>query len=104
MFDKPVINVGYNPPSVPTSQLDYVRYYRFDHYRPVVESGAVKVAKSPDAMRAMIQQALENSSADARMRRILLKQFFGETLDGNAGQRAANVLLQLATRSRNCGP
>ncbi len=47
MFDKPVINVGYNPPSVPEGELSYARYYRFDHYAPVVASGAVRLAKSP---------------------------------------------------------
>jgi hypothetical protein len=40
MFDKPVINVGYNPPGSDAGMIDYLRYYKFDHYRPLVESGA----------------------------------------------------------------
>ena len=35
MFDKPVINVGYNPPSVDEKNLAYADYYEFDHYRTV---------------------------------------------------------------------
>jgi hypothetical protein len=46
MFAKPVINVAYNPPEIHSSLVDYARYYEFDHYRPVVESGAVQVAGS----------------------------------------------------------
>lgn len=99
MFDKPVINVGYNPPSVPASQMEYVRYYSFDHYAPVVASGAVQLAQSPAELRSLLERALANPSADAAHRRQLLQQMFGDTLDGRCGQRAAEVLLQLAGRS-----
>src|SRR5262245_12326459 len=54
MFDKPVVNVGYNPPGVEISELDYSRYYKFDHYRKVVESGAVRVAGSGQELAAML--------------------------------------------------
>ena len=37
MFDKPVINIGYNPPGTEVSPVEYRRYYDFDHYRPIVE-------------------------------------------------------------------
>ncbi len=61
MFDKPVINVAYNPPSVPTDEIDYRRYYSFDHYRPVVESGAV--ASRRDA-RSTLSAALRHALCD----------------------------------------
>jgi hypothetical protein len=101
MFDKPVINVGYNPPNVPESQLSYARYYRFDHYAPVVASGAVRLAKSPAEMSDLLRQALENPLEDAGMRKNLLQQMFGQSLDGRCGQRAAKVLTELAKRSSN---
>lgn len=100
MFDKPVINVGYNPPSVPTSHMEYVRFYSFDHYSPVVASGAVRVAKSPAEMRLLLEGALSNPGSDAANRRTLLQQMFGETLDGRSGERAVNVLVDLARRGR----
>src|SRR5262249_41116886 len=54
MFDKPVINVGYNPRGLDREVLDYARYYKFDHYTPIVESGAVEVAESePDLARRL---------------------------------------------------
>ena len=37
MFDKPVINVAYNPPGVDIGSLDFARYYDFDHLRPVLK-------------------------------------------------------------------
>jgi len=101
MFDKPVINVGYNPPSVPANQMEYVRYYSFDHYAPVVASGAVRVAKDPAEMRLLLVSALATPSSHATNRRTLLRQMFGETLDGRSGARAVNVLLELARRGRS---
>lgn len=98
MFDKPVINVGYNPPTIPTEVLSYADYYDFDHYKPVVDSGAVKVARSPDEMRTMIVDALANPGSNAYERRALIGRMFGDTLDGRSGERVAQVLVELAGR------
>ena len=96
MFDKPVINVGYNPPGVDISPVDYGRYYEFDHYRPVVESGAVTVARSESETRAMLRQALVEPQIDSCRRRALIKKMFGNALDGYSGVRVAGSLLQVA--------
>ncbi len=49
MLDKPVINLDFDPPgsNLPWC-LGYQRHIRFDHYRPVAESGAVMVARSEE--------------------------------------------------------
>lgn len=96
MFDKPVINVGYNPASVDASELDYAEYYSFDHYRPVVESGAVEVAGSREEMRESIISALEMPKVASRQRRELVNRLFGESLDGDSAGRVAGVLIELA--------
>lgn len=101
MFDKPVINVGYNPESLPQNALNYLRYYRFDHYRPVVESGAVRLAKSPADLREFIVRALANPREDAVARLTLLSEMFGRTLDGKSGLRVAEALAKLVEESRN---
>jgi hypothetical protein len=102
MFDKPVINVGYNPPGMDVSPVDYPRYYEFDHYRPVVESGAVTVAWSESQMREMLRRALVEPQAGSGRRRALIKKMFGNALDGYSGVRVAGSLLQVA-RSLNVG-
>ena len=96
MFDKPVINVGYNPKSVGTDVLSYADYYEFDHFRQVVESGAVEVARSPAEMASMIASALADPGARSGERRKLVNNMFGSTLDGKSGKRVAQVLLKLA--------
>jgi hypothetical protein len=100
MFDKPVLNVGYNPPGVDVSPVDYRRYYDFDHYRPVVKSGAVKVAQSENEMRTLLRKGLTEPQADSANRRELLKQMFGDTLDGYSSVRVASQLVKLTTGGR----
>ena len=96
LFDKPVINVGYNPPGVATSEVDYSRYYEFDHYRPLVASEAVVVAKSQNNMPSLIRSALMDPGANSFHRRTLVQKMFGKTLDGKSGMRVATQLLNLA--------
>jgi hypothetical protein len=97
MFGKPVINVGYNPKSVSEEVLSYADYYEFDHYKPVVTRGAVQVARSRDDMRQLIRSGLDSPSDRQAERSRLIREMFGETLDGNSGKRVAEVLLGLAS-------
>ncbi|NJM52396.1 MAG: hypothetical protein HC846_02770 [Blastocatellia bacterium] len=96
MFDKPVINIGFNPPSVEADVLKYADYYEFDHYKPVVESGAIQVAWSRDEMKNLIKDYLANPTKHWNERQKLIEQMFGSMLDGNSGSRVAEVLLNLA--------
>jgi hypothetical protein len=65
MFDKPVINVGYNPVGIDIHPVDIPRYYFFDHYRPIVESRATMLAHSEDEMRQLLEQTLNNPDITA---------------------------------------
>jgi hypothetical protein len=96
MFDKPVINVAYNPPGVSLDEVNYARYYKFDHYRPVAESGAVMLARSEEEMAAMLQSALEHPAEGSEQRAKLVKSMFGKSLDGRAGLRVARQLVSIA--------
>ncbi len=96
MFDKPVINIGYNPVGVDKSDLDYSRYYKFDHYAPVVRSGAVSVAQSEMELGLMLRTALVKPEFGRENRRALIKTMFGDSLDGYAGLRVAHRLIQLS--------
>jgi hypothetical protein len=98
MADKPVVNVAYHAEGAePTAtETDCARYYEFDHYRPVVESGAVTVARSEDQMRRALRTALTNPTADSDRRRALVRSMFGDTLDGYSALRVAECLSRLA--------
>ncbi|NUS95975.1 MAG: hypothetical protein HOQ11_01050 [Gemmatimonadaceae bacterium] len=97
MFDKPVINVGYNPPGI-RPRVDYVRYYDFDHYAPLVRERAVALARSAEEMRTLLHLALSDPGAGRADREAFIARMFGGTLDGRSGERVAAVLLRLAAR------
>ncbi len=99
MFDKPVVNVGYDPPDGTPVEVPFARYYEYDHYKPLVASGAVSVARTPDEMRQMIREALTNPTRQRTQRTSLLRALMGDTLDGRSGERVASALLALAARS-----
>jgi hypothetical protein len=97
MHDKPIINLGFDPPGSRLPKvLGFERHIRFDHFRPVVESGATSVAWSTDDMRQLLEQGLKNPREASARRASFLTSMFGATLDGNSGQRIAEQLLQLA--------
>lgn len=96
MFDKPVINVSYLAPHLDiTKDFDYRRYYGFEHYLPVVESGALELAHSADEMPQLIRAALCNPAAHAPQRAALMRDFFGPMLDGKGSSRIAQTLVHL---------
>ncbi len=102
MHDKPVINLGFDPPgSHLPHHFRYARHVEFDHYRPVAESGGVMVARSPDDLRAMLVRGLGRPHADSEKRREFIKRVFGSTLDGQSGARIAHCLIELASRSHS---
>ncbi|MGE0448373.1 MAG: hypothetical protein AB7Q29_02205 [Vicinamibacterales bacterium] len=96
MFDRPVVNVGYNPPGVDPAALDYARYYRFDHYKHLVEQQAVSVATSPAALERLLHEALADPAPAVRRGRAFIDRMFGGTLDGRSSERVADALLGFA--------
>lgn len=96
MFDKPAINVAYDPPGVENEHASYRDFYKFDHYRPVVESGAVMVAKSEIEMAEMLKRSLIQPQKNSDKRRRLIQDMFGDTLDGDSGKRVAQQLIKIA--------
>lgn len=95
MFGKPVINVGYNPPQMDV-HVDFARYYEFDHYRPIVASGAISMAWTESEMRNLLFKTLNKKNEHLPEQQNLLEIFFEKTLDGKSSERVAATLLKLA--------
>jgi hypothetical protein len=101
MFDKPVINIGFPPPHLDAAiEFDYTKYYDFEHYRPVVASGAIELALSEDDLRQKIIDSLKRPAERAPNRAALLSAFFGHSLDGRSSARVAQALLEIVDRKR----
>jgi len=76
MFDKPAINVGYNPPGRNIYPYDYARFYQFEHYKPIVDSGAVEVAWTPAEMANLIDANLKEPLRLSGKRKQMINTFF----------------------------
>lgn len=103
MFDKPVINVAFDPPGIEIHPIHYANYYNFDHYAPVVASGAVETAGSLEELDRKLRSALRQPTRLSEQRRTFLNQMFGSTLDGGSAARVARVLSDLAQGNKSAG-
>ncbi|MEM9291339.1 MAG: hypothetical protein AAGD01_06645 [Acidobacteriota bacterium] len=109
LFGKPVINLDFDPPGTDLPwDLGYPRHIRFDHFKPVAESGATMVARASEDIPRFLQRGLEQPEADAEARQAFLRSFFGDLLEGvragDSGRRVAESLLQIASPKRSQVP
>lgn len=100
LHGKPVINLGFDPPG---SKLPhYLRYTRhtneFDHYIPVMKSGAVMVARSSDDLQNMLTMCLDSPNHIVNVQQHFLKKTFGPAFAGNSGQKIGEKLLDISHR------
>lgn len=92
LFDKPIINIDFYAPDEPDRGPYFGRWYGASHYQEILETGAVKLAKSPEELTIMINNALTDPAAGRGERRRLTEVMCGD-LTGNAGRRIAEVIL-----------
>jgi len=97
MLDKPVINLGFEPPGSNLPHWSrFSRHVGYEHYRPVAQSGGVMVARSLDDLRSMIRRGLAEPEADSEKRKEFIQGMFDGRVDGSAGRRVAVKLIELA--------
>jgi len=70
-------------------------YYQFEHYRPVVEIGAARFARSAEDLADHINTYLENPTLDRANRRRLVELEVGVPL-GQSSRRIFEVLKSIA--------
>jgi hypothetical protein len=99
ILDKPVVNVFYDlPPEVPVG-LSVRRFYQRSDYRPIVEHGGVRLARTPGECLELINASLEHPEANAPGRQWIRDTDCGP-LDGLAGERIAGYLGRLVRGGR----
>ena len=93
----PVVCVDFEAREGVPYHASVTRFYDFTHQRPVVESGGVTRARSPDALVAAIRRYLDAPTLDAEGRARLVREQC-HVLDGGAGRRVGEAILQMSTR------
>jgi len=96
IHDKPVVNIAFDvadPPRFGTPLWDF--YYRFEHYRPVVELGAARFARSRDELAEHVNAYLANPALDRAARRRLVEMQLSVP-PGESEDRLAAALSSIA--------
>ncbi|MGD9901843.1 MAG: hypothetical protein AB7U83_00130 [Vicinamibacterales bacterium] len=94
IHDRPVVNVAFDvasPPPFGTPLWDH--HYRFEHYRPVIELGAARFARSSEEMAEQVQAYLDDPGLDRDGRRRLVDLQLGR----RPGESTAAVIGALRT-------
>ncbi len=88
--DTPVVNIAFDvasPPVLGGPVWDI--YYEFEHYRPVVEIGAARFARSKEELATHVNAYLDDPSLDREARKELVALETGPTVVGAAARVAA---------------
>jgi hypothetical protein len=100
IHDKPVVNIAFDVASPPPHGSPLWGYfYRFEHYRPVVELGAARFARSREELWNLVSTYLADPSLDREGRRKLVELEAGPQI-GGALARITKALISIANSTR----
>lgn len=91
LFDKPVINTVFGNET--NGLYNDQRFLNYDHYKKVVKSGAVTIAKNENELIAQINEALANPTQRTKQRKAMIALQISKELMGTS-KRIAETLRQ----------
>lgn len=96
---KPVVNLDYDPePGQPNAELVHDVNHAWTHFKPIAESGGVRLVRSETEMITAIRDYLMDPAADTEKRKWIVSHVCGR-VDGRAGARMADAVLAFARRA-----
>jgi hypothetical protein len=99
LCDTPVVNVAIETPASRAAGVDVGLFYHYEHYRPVLEERAVRLARTIEEMVEQVSAYLRDPSLDRDGRRRLVQRVCGPT-DGRAAERIADEVAGMAAGAR----
>lgn len=100
MFDKPTITIAFDGKSSVPYWSSCARFYdHFTHIMELLKTGGVQLVKTPDELALRLNSYLANPSKDAEGRR-LIRERFGDPMDGASGKRLARVVLAMYAHAK----
>lgn len=98
LFDRPVVNLDFDPqPGHKDAQLIYEINHKWNHFKPVAESGGVTLVKDYDELVSSVKNYLEHPELHREKRASMVK-YVCEFIDGKCGERMAAAIDDYANR------
>jgi len=105
-YDKPCLNINFEPPRPGMMRRSPTNYYQTDHYKNVLETGAVLLAdseeelvvKANELLSPLARSAAGLLTAEVEAGRERLKREQWQFLDGRSGERIGRFLLDEIAR------
>ncbi|REJ78551.1 MAG: hypothetical protein DWQ47_03610 [Acidobacteria bacterium] len=92
LFDTPVVNLDFDPqPGQPDQELIKEINHRWEHFRPIAESGGVWLVNDFQELESAIKSYLEDPALHSEKRRWIAEYVCGY-LDGACGKRMADAI------------
>jgi hypothetical protein len=92
IFDKPVVNLDFDPqPGQADQQLIKDVNHKWNHFKPIAESGGVWLVNDLDEMETAVKAYLKDTSLHREKRRWIVNHVCGFT-DGKGGERMADAI------------
>jgi hypothetical protein len=88
-----VINIGFDTQGHVPLPLSIRRYFAYEHYKPVLDVGAVRVARSATDLVELVRGYLREPTLDAAGRAQLVQEVCSFT-DGSSGTRVGRAVLR----------
>lgn len=95
VFDKPIILVAFDGVEHPGYYSSVRRYYDYDHWRPVLQSGGVRLAERREELEAWIKKYLAVPGLDREGRAKMVREQCWK-LDGHSSERVVEILFSSA--------
>jgi hypothetical protein len=97
ILDRPVIGIRFDREKDAPGELIYEEYDT-DHFRPLVESGGLRLARSWSELMELMHLAIVRPDTDKEARARMVARECG-VVDGRAGERITGVLIKLLSDS-----
>ena len=98
-FDKPIICLAYSPEPVHDFNKLSKDLYLREHYKPITDSGAVKLVGNINQTIKAINNYIENPQID-RKKRLKMLKLFDHNMDGNSDQRVSESILKFLSENK----
>lgn len=100
-FDKPVIHIAYDPQPISPGRIPCREYYKWEHFRHIVEKDASIMVCSPEELFAAIRRYTAEPGLKAEGRRRVVEAYIAEGLGG--GAKAVGTAVRDFYRSAGSG-